>query len=75
MLEEKIVIRVPGRADYKTMLVRILHDLIKHRAECEEYLNGLIEYDADYITQQRAEAKLAGVEECIQFVRRAIDER
>ncbi len=51
----------------------ILKALIDHFAECQDYWNKLVEHDADYIKQETARARMSGVEECVQLVRKVQD--
>ena len=52
----------------------ILRKLIEHYAECTKYWNKLVENDADYIKQENARARMSGVEECVQLVRKVMEE-
>ena len=51
----------------------ILMRLMEHYQDCEAYYNELVENDADYHVKERAMARLNGVEECIQIIRRLRD--
>ena len=52
----------------------ILRTLMDHFAECQDYWNKLVENDADYIKQENARARMSGVEECVQLVRKVMEE-
>lgn len=73
--QEIIRVKVgPDRSDYPDPdPAEILAKLAEHRAYYEDYYNGLVEHDADYIKQREAQAHLNGIEECVNIVRRVID--
>lgn len=52
----------------------ILRKLIEHYAECTKYWNMLVENDADLLTEKKAFARMNAVDECIQIVKKVMEE-
>ena len=72
-MKKVVRVKVDGPKNGDPDLDEILTKLAEHRAYYEDYYNGLIENDADYIRQREAQAHLNGIEECVNIVRRVID--
>ena len=73
-MKKVVRVKVDGPKNGDPDPAEILTKLAEHRAYYEDYYNGLIEHDADYIRQREAQAHLNGIEECVNIVRRVIDE-